>query len=109
MSAPGGGWLDVCDGKAAVDMGSAVVVNVGATLERWTNGRWRASLHRVMNHPAQRLSIITSALTPRPHVLLECLPGCAGPGGTSPAPISAGEFLNGRVAVQRSDYRPKDN
>ena len=98
-------WLDVCDGHSEIDVRCALVLNCGATLERWTNGRWKAGLHRVMNHPPQRLSIITSALTPRPDVSLDCLPGCEGPGGEVPSPVLAGEFLNARVWLQRTDYR----
>jgi isopenicillin N synthase-like dioxygenase len=96
-------WVDVCDGKAGVEIDTAVIINCGAVLERWTNGKWKSALHRVQNSREKRLSIVTSALTPRQDVMLECLPGCAGAGNVLP-PVRAGDFLNNRVALQRSDY-----
>jgi isopenicillin N synthase-like dioxygenase len=58
-------WVDVCDGKAGVAIDTAVIINCGAVLERWTNGKWKSALHRVQNSREKRLSIVTSALTPR--------------------------------------------
>jgi isopenicillin N synthase-like dioxygenase len=41
--APEGEWLPVVPDPAAI------VVNVGSLLKRWTNGRYAAALHRVVN------------------------------------------------------------
>ena len=112
-ASPDGGepacWVDVCDGKDGVDLTSALVLNCGATLERWTNGRWRAALHRVANHRRSRLSVITSALSPGPEVLLECLPSCRGQAGAKALrpPVLVRDFLDERVRQQRPGYRPE--
>ena len=36
--ATAGRWVDVCDGHSGVDVSRALILNAGATLERWTNG-----------------------------------------------------------------------
>lgn len=104
----GGSWIDVCDGHPDLDLERSVILNCGATLERWTNGKWKGALHRVMNQKPQRLSIITSALTPRPDVSIGCLPNCYKQDDDSPLPppMTAKDFLDARVLLQRPGYRP---
>jgi isopenicillin N synthase-like dioxygenase len=43
-----GDWVDV---PIAPD---SFIVNIGELMARWTNGFWRATLHRVVNPPAER-------------------------------------------------------
>ena len=95
----GGERLDVCDGQAGVPMDA--VANCGATLERWTNGRWRAVVHRVQNARPPRLSIITT--TPRPDELLTRAARLRGRGGDAPPPVRAADLWNARVRLQRPD------
>ena len=45
---PAGDWVEV----PKVDGG--FVVNIGDLMQRWTNGRWRSTLHRVVGDPAGR-------------------------------------------------------
>ncbi|MGF1668795.1 MAG: isopenicillin N synthase family dioxygenase [Acidimicrobiia bacterium] len=45
---PDGAWVEV----PKVDGG--FVVNIGDLMQRWTNGRWRSTLHRVVGDPAGR-------------------------------------------------------
>jgi isopenicillin N synthase-like dioxygenase len=89
----GGSWHDV----PAVD--GAYVVNVGDALERWTNDRWRSTLHRVVvpaeppwrDCDRQSIAFFHNANW---DAVIECLPGCAEP-GVAPTypPVTAGRHL----------------
>jgi isopenicillin N synthase-like dioxygenase len=82
--APGG--LQVCDvaGRwhAVPAVPDAYVVNVGDALARWTNDRWRSTLHRVAVPPAdadrdcarQSIAFFHNANW---DAVIQCLPGCA--------------------------------
>src|SRR5690606_35214903 len=54
--APGGLEVRGTDGRwhAVPAVDGAFVVNVGDALERWSNDRWRSTLHRVVVPPAGR-------------------------------------------------------
>lgn len=89
----GGDWHDVPAAPAAL------VINVGELLSRWTNDRWRSTLHRVANPPrgaaaaTRRLSLV--AFTgPDPETEVRCLPSCTGPGRPPRyPPVEAHEFV----------------
>jgi isopenicillin N synthase-like dioxygenase len=84
----------------------SLVLNVGALLSRWTAGRWKASVHRVLtdNTQMERLSIITSVLSPR-------IDGPAFGGFQSVVnengqpPVRAADYLANRVALHRPEYK----
>lgn len=78
------------------------VLNVGALLSRWTNGFWKASVHRVLFMPGQRLSIVAGALRPRDDVLIEA----CGPAANEKrfSPVVAGDFCKERVELHRPSY-----
>lgn len=88
-------WIDVAP------LRGALVVNVGDLFERWTNGRYRSSLHRVANVAGvERFSapfFLTGAASQR----IECLPGCVAP-GEAPLypPTTVAEHLRARFAAQ---------
>ncbi len=77
----------------------AFVVNVGDQMERWTNGRFRSTMHRVINdNPADRCSIAFFHGADA-DALIEVLPSCLEPGEIPRhAPITAGDYVAGRVA-----------
>jgi isopenicillin N synthase-like dioxygenase len=84
-----GGWLDV----ALVP--GAFVVNVGDMMQRWTNDRWRSTMHRVINRASgrDRFSIAYFFDLDAEAVIVP-LAACTGAG--RPArypPITAGEHL----------------
>jgi len=60
------------------------VINLGDVMARWTNDRWRSTLHRVVNPPpelrerSRRLSIVFFG-HPNHDVTVSCLPTCQGP------------------------------
>ncbi len=89
----GGEWKDIRP------VPGAFIVNLGDMMSRWTNDRWRSTLHRVVNPPptagdaARRLSIVYFH-TPNYDAVIECLPTCRENGGSALyPPILAGEHL----------------
>lgn len=84
---------------------NSFVLNVGAMLSRWTNGAWKAALHRVVFTPGQRLSIVSGALRPRDDVVLE--PITQGLDEAKFPPITAGEFCRERVEMHKPEYLQK--
>lgn len=77
----------------------AFVVNVGDLLARWTNDRWRSTLHRVVNPPIEpgrdtRRQSMPFFHNANYHARIECLPTCLAPGAepTYP-PVLAGPHL----------------
>ncbi|MDR6426752.1 isopenicillin N synthase-like dioxygenase [Variovorax paradoxus] len=104
-NAPGG--LEVCDLQGRWHdvpvIADSFVINVGDLMQRWTNGRWRSTLHRVSNPPrdltgsTQRLSMV--AFTgPEESTSVECLPSCCD--AAHPArfePVIAGEYIQGKL------------
>ncbi len=72
---PNGEWINVAP------VPRAFVINAGELLARWTNGRWKSNVHRVINPPrdldrsAERLSIAMFT-GPNHDSVIECLPTC---------------------------------
>jgi isopenicillin N synthase-like dioxygenase len=74
-----GDWVDV---PIAPD---SFIVNIGELMARWTNERWKATLHRVVNPPleqaavSRRLSLVFFH-NPNYDALVEALPGTVAAG-----------------------------
>jgi isopenicillin N synthase-like dioxygenase len=80
-----------------------IVVNVGDMLQRHTNGKLKSTTHRVVNPAREKWGTsrysIPFFLHPRSDMRLDCLPSCINPGEKALwEPISAGEFLDERLA-----------
>ena len=71
----------------------ALVVNLGDALARWTNDRWRSTMHRVVVTEGRRQSVAFFH-NANWDALIDCLPTCLEP-GEQPAhpPIAAGPHL----------------
>ena len=82
-----GKWHDVSAAPGSF------VVNLGDAMARWTNDRWRSTMHRVQVPQARRQSIAFSH-NANWDATIECLPTCL-PSGEKPkfAPIAAGPHL----------------
>jgi isopenicillin N synthase-like dioxygenase len=104
--APGG--LEVCDADGTwhpvPPSPNGFVINVGDLMSRWTNGRWRSTLHRVVNPPreltgsTQRLSMVVF-FGPNADSEIACLPSCVS--AENPArwpPVMAGEYIRAKIA-----------
>jgi len=94
---PGRGWCDVSPPP------ETLVVNLGDMVARWTGDRWRSTLHRVVNPPADagigtRRQSIAYFLHPNYDARVSCLPGCQRPGETPKyPPILAGEHMREKL------------
>lgn len=94
---PNGEWAPV------VAVPGALVVNLGDAMARWTNDRWRSTLHRVGQAGGRRQSIAFFH-NANWDATIECLPGCLTP-GEQPRypPMAAGPHL---MAKFRSTVEP---
>lgn len=86
-----GGWT------LAPPMPGAYVVNLGDLIARWTNDRYRSTLHRVVGTPGADRYSIPFFLSGAPAHQVICLPGCL-PDGQSPIypPTTVEEHLTER-------------
>lgn len=84
------------------------IVNLGDLMARWTNDRWRSTVHRVVN-PSKgfqgdtRRQSIAFFHNPQSDSLIECIPTCVAPGEAPKyPPITAGEHLFGKHGAAMS-------
>jgi isopenicillin N synthase-like dioxygenase len=105
--APGG--LQVCDTAGrwhdAPPVPGSFLINVGDLMARWTNGRWRSTLHRVVN-PDRSLTGSTSRLSmvaftgPHAATQVSALPTCVSAERPSLLPpVEAGTYIQSKIAA----------
>jgi isopenicillin N synthase-like dioxygenase len=93
---PGGTWTGV------EPVPGAFVINIGDLMARWTNDRWRSTLHRVVDPPDP--SVATARRQSMAYFQnanwsaeISCLPTCLEPGDKPRyAPVLAGPHLMGK-------------
>jgi len=99
---PDGHWAGVVAGPGEL------VVNLGDMLARWTNDRWKSTLHRVANPPEladamSRRQSIGYFMHPNYDTEIECFPTCRDADSDPLYPtITAGEHIAEKIAKSHS-------
>lgn len=87
VQSPDGSWHDV------MPPAGSLLVNLGDAMARWTNDRWRSTMHRVIP-PARRRQSIAFFHNANWDAVIECLPTCRAHGEPMRyPPIEAGPHL----------------
>ena len=88
-----GTWQEV------VPVPGAFIINLGDLMARWTNNRWRSTLHRVVNpehtyDPLSRRQSIAYFHQPNWHANISTIPTCMdSSSSTSYEPVLSGPYL----------------
>ena len=96
-----GNWQDVEPDK------SVVLINSGDLLERWTNGKYRSTLHRVkpMTRGRDRFSI-AFFVDPDSDTEIKVLENCIDTGTPQKfSDINAGEYIQGKLENSHVDFQ----
>ena len=88
IESPLGGWEDV------EPVECALVINIGDLMQHWTNDRFRATRHRVVNKSGrERVSFACFGNTSY-HAIIECIAACCDAENPAKyAPVTAGDYL----------------
>jgi isopenicillin N synthase-like dioxygenase len=101
-----GQWMD------APPVKDCFIVNLGDMLERWTNGMFKSTKHRVLTAgDAERYSI-PFFYEPNFDTRVECLAQCCSTDNTNPAkypPTTSGQHLLDKYKQTHADFSPEDS
>mmetsp|Transcript_10334 Transcript_10334/g.14589 ORF Transcript_10334/g.14589 Transcript_10334/m.14589 type:complete len:325 (+) Transcript_10334:134-1108(+) len=98
-----GEWVDVPPKPGSF------VVNLGDMLERWTNGLFRSTVHRVLTSGENDRYSIPFFYEPNFDSKVECLPICCSPDNPAKyTPTTSGEHLLEKYRQTHADFSPED-
>lgn len=99
-----GRWHDVQPAPGAL------LVNLGDALARWTNDRWRSTVHRVdppvVDGRILRRRSAAFFFDGNHDALIETLPGCLGEGETGYPPITIADNIAAKLAGMKNGVAP---
>ncbi|MGV8939179.1 MAG: isopenicillin N synthase family dioxygenase [Allorhizobium sp.] len=101
FDAESGGWIH------ASPVAGTFIVNLGDMISRWTNGRYRSTLHRVVNDSGRERYSIPFFYVGNPDHVVECLPACLDDGESAKyPPVTVEDHLK---AMYQRTYTPVAN
>ena len=88
-------WDQAADGWIHADpVPGTFVVNLGDMIARWTNDRYRSTLHRVVNASGRERYSVPFFYTGNYRHTVACIPTCLAPGDAPKyPPITVGDHL----------------
>jgi isopenicillin N synthase-like dioxygenase len=100
VRAKSGAWVD------APPVPGSFVVNIGDMMERWTNGVFTSTLHRVVNVSGRERYSLPFFFDPDFDAPVVCLESCIGDGAKFP-PTTAGQHLLDMINASFSYHKEK--
>uniref|UniRef100_A0A7S3QLD7 Fe2OG dioxygenase domain-containing protein n=2 Tax=Dunaliella tertiolecta TaxID=3047 RepID=A0A7S3QLD7_DUNTE len=93
------GWMDVPPKP------ECFIINLGDMLERWTNGMYKSTLHRVVNTTGKERYSLACFFEPNFDTIVECLPQCCSPERPPQfPPTTSGQHLLDKYASTHAGY-----